>query len=161
MLAFVGSVAGAWSKPLPVHADGWEIPGCPVNGPRLAARGEALAVVWYTGAGSGAGRVLAAFRDESGFGRPRAVDDGAPEGRVDAVLLADGSLVLSWLENEAGSGRWLVRRIEPDGEAGPSFAVAEVPSGRASGHLRLASDGGTVFCAWTDQDRRVVTARLR
>ncbi|MFQ6674529.1 MAG: hypothetical protein ACE5GH_07075, partial [Fidelibacterota bacterium] len=30
---------GGWSKPVTVHEDNWSIPGCPVNGPVLAAHG--------------------------------------------------------------------------------------------------------------------------
>src|SRR5688500_16481070 len=35
---------GKWSAGVPVHADNWEINGCPVNGPAIAASGQAVAV---------------------------------------------------------------------------------------------------------------------
>src|SRR5690606_28643882 len=41
----------AWSTPAPVHADGWVVAGCPVNGPGAAALGNAAVVAWYTEAG--------------------------------------------------------------------------------------------------------------
>jgi hypothetical protein len=51
---------GAWSAPRPVHADGWRIEGCPVNGPAIAAEGREVAVAWFTGAQDTA-RVRLAF----------------------------------------------------------------------------------------------------
>ena len=43
---------GEWSAPVTVHADDWEINGCPVNGPVVTATGNAAAVAWFTGAGN-------------------------------------------------------------------------------------------------------------
>ena len=31
---------GEWTAPATVFSDGWHIPGCPTNGPAVAARGE-------------------------------------------------------------------------------------------------------------------------
>jgi len=43
---------GRWSAPAAVHADGWRIEGCPVNGPSVAASGRRVAVAWFTLAGT-------------------------------------------------------------------------------------------------------------
>lgn len=153
--------AGEWvDAGAPVHRDGWEMPGCPVNGPRLAVLDDRVAAAWYTGAGEGAGRVQVAIDRGSSFDAPRRVDDGAPEGRVDAAFLEDGSLVVTWLEHEEGRSRWRARRLAPDGRPGPSFGIARVASGRASGHLRVVADGRGVLAAWTADGPRVTTARL-
>ncbi|MBZ0237995.1 MAG: glycoside hydrolase, partial [Deltaproteobacteria bacterium] len=53
-------VAGRWSEPAAVHRDGWQIAGCPVNGPALAARDRRVAIAWYSYAES-THRVRAAF----------------------------------------------------------------------------------------------------
>jgi hypothetical protein len=37
-----------WSPPQTVHADGWTIAGCPVNGPALAGQGARYAAFWPT-----------------------------------------------------------------------------------------------------------------
>jgi hypothetical protein len=39
---------GTWTEPAAVHADGWTIPACPVNGPVLSARGRDVAIAWFT-----------------------------------------------------------------------------------------------------------------
>ena len=53
--------------PRTLAADGWEINGCPVNGPAVAADGAKVAVAWFTAAGDrphGEGRVLRRLRGE-------------------------------------------------------------------------------------------------
>jgi hypothetical protein len=87
-----------WAPPGIVAADGWEIPGCPVNGPEIAAHGQSLAVAWFTAAGD-APRVQVAFSEDGGssFGESLLVDGDAPHGRVDVVLDGTGGAVVSWL----------------------------------------------------------------
>ncbi|MFT4817536.1 MAG: hypothetical protein ACI9IQ_003051, partial [Cyclobacteriaceae bacterium] len=41
-------VDGVWTAPLPIHNDNWEIAGCPVNGPSVAAMKERVAVAWFS-----------------------------------------------------------------------------------------------------------------
>src|SRR5690606_15013816 len=68
---------GAWSEGEPVHQDGWEIAGCPVNGPAVAAFGTRVAVAWFAAPGDVA-RAKVAFSDDGGrtWGPPVVVDDG-------------------------------------------------------------------------------------
>ncbi|HYE65239.1 MAG TPA: sialidase family protein, partial [Pyrinomonadaceae bacterium] len=74
---FVRRQEGVWSPPQPVHADGWEISACPVNGPSVSADGRRVSVAWYTEAGAEP-RVQIAFSTDAGasFGTPIRVDDG-------------------------------------------------------------------------------------
>ena len=62
---------GNWISPRPVHSDNWEINGCPVNGPSIAAEGRRVAVAWYTEANRSP-KVKAVFSDDAGasFGSP-------------------------------------------------------------------------------------------
>lgn len=54
-----------------VHADGWKITRCPVNGPASASRGATLAVAWFTSASARPSGQLA-FSEDAGatFGPP-------------------------------------------------------------------------------------------
>jgi hypothetical protein len=144
-----------------VHADGWKIDGCPVNGPALAAAGRSVAAAWTTGAGDSP-RLLAAFSQDAGasFGTPVRADDGNPIGRVDLELLADGSALLVWVERTEGGAEVRARRIAPDGKLGPSAAVAPVDAGRVSGYPRVARAGNRLVFAWTStgQTQQVKTA---
>jgi len=144
-------VNGAWTEPRPVHDDRWKIPACPVNGPSVSARGERVAVAWFTGAQDTA-RVLLAFSDNAGatFGPPVRVDDGNPAGRVDVELLDDGGALVSWLERTGEEDAEVrVRRVSRDGRAGAAATVAASKGARASGFPRMSRSGDRVVFAWT------------
>lgn len=141
-----------WSAPVTVHEDGWRIAGCPVNGPALAAREEKVAIVWFSAADD-TPRVKAAFSSDAGvtFGQPLVVDDGHPEGRVDALMTPDGGVWASWLERTQDGADVRLRRIDADGSLHPAITVAESSEARASGFPRMAFDpSGDLVIAWTD-----------
>lgn len=140
-----------WTESVAVHRDGWVFPGCPVNGPAVAALARAVAVAWFT-APDGDARVNVAFSNDAGaeFGPPVRVDAGAPAGRVDVLMLDDGSALVSWIEGGAGAAL-LARRTTPDGGAGPARRLVALSEKRASGFPRLARLGRDhVMAAWTD-----------
>lgn len=142
---------GAWTEARPVHADGWHMEACPVNGPQAAADGERLAVAWFTGAGDSR-QVKVSFSSDAGttFGEPVRVDEGDPEGRVDVVLEKDGAALVTWMERVAGGGAEVrMRRVTPRGQASLSIVVAKASAARASGFPRMALLGGEVVVAWT------------
>lgn len=148
----VRRVDGRWTEPRPVHADGWKIPACPVNGPQVSARGERVAVAWFTAARDTA-RVLLAFSADAGatFGTPVRIDGGSPAGRVDVELLEDGGALVSWVEQTGEDGAEVrLRRVAPGGMLGPPLVVATSSAKRASGFPRMARSGGAVVLAWTE-----------
>ena len=113
-------VNGAWTEGRPVHADGWVMPACPVNGPQADADGQRVAVAWFTAADSTPAVKLAYSTDGGAtFAAPVRVDGGNPEGRVDVQLLADGGALVSW--------------IERTGETEAAVRVRRVGAGRADG----------------------------
>jgi hypothetical protein len=148
-----------WTAPRPVFQDSWELSGCPVNGPVVAAAGRRVAVAWFTGADK-TSRVKVAFSDDAGetFGKPVAVDDGNPAGRVDVLLLDDGGALVCWLEKLPEGGAVRVRRVRPDGKLDESLTVAPSGTARSSGFPQMAQVGGEFVFAWTGV--RVFTAKL-
>ncbi|HSK62810.1 MAG TPA: sialidase family protein [Pyrinomonadaceae bacterium] len=144
-------VTGAWSQPRPVASDNWQINGCPVNGPAIAADQQRVAVAWYTQAGDQS-RVKLAFSEDAGqtFGPPIVVDDGEAVGRVDALLLPDGSALVCWLSGTVEAGAIKVRRIATDGARGPVSVVAQTDISRSSGFPRMARLNNEVHFAWTE-----------
>ncbi len=146
-------VGDGWTEGVPVHDDGWEIGGCPVNGPAIAARGRNVAVAWFTGADD-VPRAKVALSSDGGasFGAPVTVDDGNPIGRVDILYLDDGRALVSWLEQTgAETAAIRVRTVDAAGAVGPSGTVSESSAARASGFPRMAPvTGGDVVLAWTD-----------
>ena len=141
-----------WTPGVPVHEDGWVIGGCPVNGPALAARDDGVAVAWFT-APEDRPRVNVAFSGHGAltFGAPLRVDEGQPAGRVDVVMLDDGSALVTWLERGGGGTRILSRRVEPGGRMGDPVPLADTDAARASGFPRIARLGpDRLMLAWTD-----------
>jgi hypothetical protein len=141
----------AWGESYALHADGWKIPGCPVNGPALAGEDDFVVAAWYSEAGDTA-RVLAAFSKDGGksVGASVRVDEGEPLGRVDVALLEDRSALVLWIEAREKSAEILARRVMPDGSRSPAFKVAETSTKRASGYPRMVRDGRRMIFAWTE-----------
>ena len=144
-------VNGKWVEGKPVHADNWKIAACPVNGPNVAARGNRVVVAWFTAANDSP-RVKVAFSSNAGetFGAPIRVDGGAPGGRVDVEMLADGSALVSWIERTGGDTAAVrVRRVSPNGASGSPVTIATSSAARASGFPRIALSGDEALFAWT------------
>ena len=138
-IAITRRVRGLWEPGRPVHPDGWGINACPVNGPSIAASGDAVAVAWFTMA-SGEPEVKFAFSQNGaeGFGMPIRLDGGSGRGYTAVTMLDDGSAVAAWLETPgSGRGEVRVRRVWPDGLLGPSVKVADSRAGREAGVLQL------------------------
>jgi len=166
--------AAAWERPRggwrtlgAVHDDGWEIAGCPVNGPAVASGPGRTVVAWFTAAGDEP-RVLVAFGGPEGgdFGPPVRVDHGLPVGRVDVQIGASGEALVTWIETSASDGgaELLLVVVAPDGSASPSRRLAEVDAARASGFPRLLTlDDGDLLVAWTEvrpEGRRLRVERV-
>jgi hypothetical protein len=147
----VRQVNGSWTTPQPVFADNWEINGCPVNGPAVAADGPRVAVAWFTGAAN-TPRVKIAFSQDGGatFSQPIQVDDGETVGRVDTLLLPDGSALVCWLAGNVEGGAIKVRRVRPNGSVGTPAIIAQTDISRSSGFPRMARLGEQVHFAWTE-----------
>ena len=147
----VRQVNGAWSAPQAIYADNWQINGCPVNGPSVAVDGRRVVVAWFTSVGD-TPHVKIAFSNDAGarFGKPIQVDDGETVGRVDTLLLPDGSALVCWLSGNVEGGAIKVRRVQPDGQVGPPSVIAKTDISRSSGFPRMARLGNEVHFAWTE-----------
>ena len=144
-----------WSAPRPVHADGWRMAGCPVNGPSIAANGANVVVGWFTAAADEP-RVQVARSIDGGahFGVPLVLERGKQvDGRV-AVALDGSNAWALWVREEfGGSSLWLARFTPDLSQERERVKVATLKArGGASGYPRLALRDGTAFIAWTDTD---------
>jgi len=142
---------GRWSAPEPVRADGWKIPGCPVNGPALSAIDQKVAIAWHTEAAD-TPRVFVAFSTNGGrrFGAPIRIDEGKPLGRVGVAMLADGSAAVSWMEGDAKEARIRARFVRDGERPGAAATVARLPGARASGVPQMVRDGDRLVFSWTE-----------
>lgn len=142
--------SGEWSKPVSVHDDGWELAGCPVNGPAIAAQDNRVAVAWFTGA-SDVAAVKLAFSKDGGlsFEEPFRIDLGDPLGRVDALFLADGSVLVSWLEWQGNDEILFVCRATADEGCVSRQELFRNATAGSMNFPRMARIGQNVFFAWT------------
>ena len=150
-IAVVRQVGGKWTSPSIVHADGWHIEACPVNGPALASRGDTVAIAWFTGAQDTA-RVHVAFSVDGGarFAAPVRVDGGAPAGRVGIALDENGDALVSWLERVPPEDAEVrVRRVARTGALGAPMTLTRTKAARASGFPRIVRRGNALVAAWT------------
>ena len=150
---------GHWSTPKIVSADNWQINACPTNAAAVQAKGDHVAVAWFTGA-QDMPREQMAFSDDSGssFTKPVLLSSGHAFGYTALALDDDGSAIVSWLEQSPAGAKVLVRRVTPAGVAGP---VVEVASGgkMALGYPKLFHNGGDTFVAWGNA-KHIETASL-
>ena len=142
---------GTWTPPATVHDDNWDIPQCPVNGPKLTARGRQVAAAWFT-VKDNQGQAHAAFSNDAGrsWGAPIRLDDAGSLGRVDVQLLEDGSAAATWVEFADQRAQFRMRRIEPSGAKSAPVTVAGVEGSRTSGIPRVARRGSDLVFAWTE-----------
>jgi hypothetical protein len=150
-IAFIQIRDGVPSAPRTVHDDGWVIHGCPVNGPAADARGDDVAVAWFTAAGEEP-KVNVAFSRDAGesFGPPVRIDEGEAVGRVDLLFTDDGRAFVVWLEHAGEGAELRGRLVDPDGRAGPARTLAATSAQRASGFPRMARRGADVLLLWTE-----------
>jgi len=156
---------GNWAEPITVSDDQWHIPGCPVNGPAIAADGDRVVVAWY-GAPNRESRVKIAWSQDAGqtFSAPVIVDEAGVKGRVDVALLPSGTAVVSWMAKSAdGTGQLRIRQITSDGQAGPIQLIAEGKYSRNAGFPQMIRAGDQLVYAWPEpgDPRQVLTAFSR
>ena len=156
-------VDGAWQPGDPVGDDGWEIPGCPVNGPVIQANGAEIAVAWFS-ADNGQPKVQVAWSKDAGrtLSDPVAVAAGGLMGHVGAAILPSGDMAVTWLSNAGGGTAELhVRRVAAAGESGPDQVLGEATGIASFSVPQVVLIGDSLLLAWTDtseEDSLVRTA---
>jgi len=142
---------GKWSPAEPLSKDGWEIDGCPVNGPAVSSNGKNAAVAWFTAPGDKP-QVNLLMSTDSGktFGKKIRVDGGNPQGRVEVVSLASGDAIVSWIERTAQGPRLQIRRYGANGVAAAPIDVSKTAGVRSGGFPKMVVTGNELILAWTD-----------
>ncbi len=141
----------AWTEPMAIHNDGWEIAGCPVNGPAIAARGEQVAVSWFT-AKDDTPRVQLVLSADSGesFSAPVLVASHSTNGRVGTTILESGDIVVSWMDTEGSDAKIFLTRYSAEGLLLETTLVANSKASRRSGFPIIDSAANDVYVTWTD-----------
>lgn len=157
-MSIVRLVNGEWTTPKSIFPDNWKIAGCPVNGPRIAAIGNALSIAWFTISDEVA-QVNVIFSANGGetFGKPVRIDEGKPIGRVDLVMLDNDNAMVSWME---GTDIKVVK-VNRDGSKETPIVIATSSESRSSGFPQMTKSGDELIFAWTDDaDKKVKVASI-
>lgn len=146
---------GIWSQPAPLGAEGWEIAGCPVNGPSLASNGKQVVAAWFTAQGDKP-RVRVAFSRDGGrhFDVPVEIDQQAPLGRIGLVWRGEDAAIVSWMTARnpgTGYSSIALRVVRNDGQLGPVMRLADISAGRDTGVPQMAAVSQGLLLAWTGQ----------
>jgi len=159
-IALVRLVDGVWSDPVVVHKDGWEISGCPVNGPAIDAKKTSAVVAWFTQAGD-IPAVKVAFSRDAGrsFEKAIRIDQGKATGRVDTILLGDGSALISWVEWTGSAEVLMVCIAQPGKGCSARQAITLNKAGGSMNFPRMVQTRDGVYIAWT-QPGRETTIRM-
>jgi hypothetical protein len=157
-MSIVRLVNGQWTEPKIISPDNWKIAGCPVNGPRVDAKGNNLSVAWFSSPGK-KGQVNVIFSHDGGinFGSAIRIDEGEAIGRVDIVMLDDKTVMVSWMEGAAIKAA----KVHDDGTKEPSIIIASSSQSRSSGFPQMTKSGNSILFAWTDDKlKKIITALL-
>ena len=157
-MSIVRLINGQWTAPKSINNDNWKIAGCPVNGPRVAAQGNSLAIAWFSMPES-EGQVNLIFSPDGGatFGNPIRVDEGNAIGRVDVVLINDKNAMVSWMEGNVIKAI----RVNADGTKEDPIVIASSSDSRSSGFPQMTKSKDRLIFAWTDdKDKTIKTASV-
>ncbi len=137
--------------PYPVNNDNWEITGCPVNGPKIVANLDDIAITWYTAADfKPMVKVAFSFDEAVTFESPIRIDLSQPIGRVDLIWINDSEVMVSWIENAEETTNILASIISKNGEVSSPKIVSEIEPGRISGYPQMEKVDDRLFFAWTE-----------
>ncbi len=154
---------GKWSAPKNINPDKWKINACPTNAAAAAAKGDKVAIAWFTGA-QGMPREQIVFSSDGGttFGKPVLLSTGRSFGYTSIALDEQGGALVSWLEAGGDDARILLRPISAAGVAGPVVEVAK-GSRKSLGYPRILRTGNETLVAWTSENTsaKVQTARVK
>jgi len=153
---------GKWSTSKIIYPDSWKINACPTNAAATAAKGDHVAVSWYTAANNSP--VVKMVSSEDGgatFTKPLLISTGRAFGYTSIVLDDNGNAIVSWLESSgSGNAKILARQVSKAGAAGPVVTITEGPR-ESLGYPHLLANGKDTFLAWAGVgDAKAETARL-
>ena len=156
-ISIVRMVNNKWTTPKTIFPDNWKIAGCPVNGPKVVAEGNNLAVAWFSSPEK-KDQVNIIFSEDGGatFKNPIRIDEGKGIGRVDMVLLDEKTAMVSWMEEAVIKAV----RVYSDGRKDSSMIIATSSQARASGFPQMTKSGNNLVFAFTDEKVKTIKVAM-
>ncbi|HJQ31070.1 MAG TPA: sialidase family protein [Pyrinomonadaceae bacterium] len=140
-----------FDAPTVVSDDRWELRGCPVSGPALAAgEGGRLTVLWFTAGDAGAAGLYSAESGDGGrtFAPRRAVSEVGARGTPQLLRDASGAFAVFEAEGEGGSPAMFEARLD-EAERDAARATSNRRTRIGAGALPVAAVlGGRIYAAY-------------
>ena len=156
---------GEWQEGQSVADDGWEIDGCPVNGPAIAAEGNLVAIAWFTAANDHP-RVQLRISEDSGksFSDPIRIATNNIPGQVDVEIIDESSVAVSWIHKDPRDdlSDVMLRSITVSGAMSKPEVVGRTAARRSIPVMHKVDDH--IYLAWADTDgeqSRLASSRVR
>jgi len=155
-IAFASSRDGgrSFSPSVRVSDDGWQLDGCPENGPSLAAVGDRVHVVWPTLVRADGAETLRLFAASTLDGRtftprtPLPTTGAAYHPQV--IPSSDGGLIAAWDEVDSGTPRRVrVAHGQVDADGVVRFTPIDLGGSDLGSHPVVASAPEHLIVAWT------------
>lgn len=143
-------VDGQWQNGVPIANDGWEISGCPVNGPAIDASGDLVVIAWFSAAGDRP-VVRAALSTDGGktFKDPIEIASRHTSGHVGVAIVDESAAAISWVESDnRGTNAINIRSVTAAGLLGPVNTVGRSKLLRIVPQIARSQD--KLILAWTD-----------
>lgn len=151
-MGIIRRVDGVWESPSILHQDGWQIAGCPVNGPAISAQPDGrVAVVWFT-APNNQSKVQLKVSNNYGetFAAPILIAADSTSGRVDVAWLGEDIAVSQLVFSPTSQKGYLqVTIVDPDGKVKFEEKMAPMSSGRESGFPVMEVFQDKIWVTWT------------
>ena len=140
---------GIWSEAISVNDDGWEIYGCPVNGPSIDAFDKSVFVAWFTAANENS-KIKVAMSKNSGitFHKVHAIKAKNPIGHVDITMIDERTGILSWLEWENNKEILKICKISLKGCSETQIIVENSAVGSLN-FPKISATSSNLYIAWT------------
>ncbi len=154
-MGIIRRVDGVWESPSILHSDGWQIAGCPVNGPAISAQPDGrVAVVWFT-APNNQSKVQLKVSNDYGetFAAPILIAADSTLGRVDVAWMGDDIVVSQLISSPTTrEGQVQVTIVDSDGQVKFEEKVAPMSTGRESGFPVMEIFQNKIWLTWTSTD---------
>lgn len=154
-LSFAHFSSEQWSSPQPIARDGWQINGCPMNGPSVSHHAGHTAVAWYSAAGERPRVWLSRSQGAAmEFAKKIRIDDGHPLGHPALAQIDASTTAVIWLERSEARSELRLRtlrtlRTEKEPSTRNSTRVTLDPNADVEGMPQVLADGGRLIFAWT------------
>jgi hypothetical protein len=153
---------GRWQPGTAIADDGWQIAGCPVNGPAIDTDGEFVVVAWFTAANERTA-VCAALSTNGGrtFRDPLEIASQNVSGHVGVAIVDRSSAAVSWVESDQrGTNAINIRAVTKSGNLGPVQTVGRTNLRRIYPQMLRKDD--KLILVWTDErDERTRLASVK